>query len=523
MGKRFTISELFACRLGLFAVGIGMIVFGFIRELSSVSLNDPLALRIFLIVTSLSLAGLSFQVKKIKENLGILTLGMVFVITSWEMLLAFLNGFQANYWIISLVILSMGGSFYKHSRGFIVLSTALISLFVTFHWLIFPKVEIPWIYPVMLAIILVIQGILMIFLSGMDRKIAFLAGIPESNPMPVIEVDAKGDVTYINPSGREEFPYLFSHAATHPLLNQLKDNFRTLKEAGQVKGVDINLGDKVYQAHFYYVAESGSYRCYITKIALIEELLQQETSRRMADLKKVEAELKERNHQMDLFLYKATHDLKGPLTSVVGILNIAIQDCLQPEVRQYIEMALASTARLDNALLDLIHVTRLSKEQIRPERIDCNALLNEILQSINHMPERRNVEFRTDVPMSLFVRSDRNSLLSILQNLITNAIKYRRDGTHIHIVSITIFPEKSGVKIIVTDNGEGIRAEIREKIFSMFYRGNKKSKGTGLGLYIVKQSISKLGGKIDFESVNGEGTRFSVWLPNLSEETAAAD
>ncbi|MEZ4776814.1 MAG: ATP-binding protein [Bacteroidia bacterium] len=502
---------------------MGIIVFGFIRELTNPPVNDPLLLRVLIGMGSLLIAGLSFRVEFVKKKIGLFMLLVVFGVTSWGMLLSFLNDFKEGYWIVSLVVLSLSGSFYKHSRGFLFLSIMLLLQLFVFTWWIFPDIVIPWLYPVLMVIILVIQGILMFVLSQMQSKIAFHASFPESSPMPIIEVDSSGTVVYINASGREEFPYLFSHASTHPLLMQLKDSFGTLDKAGQVKGVDIHLGDKVYQAHFYYMPDIGSYRCYITKISVREELLQQETNRRMANLKKVEEELKERNHQMDLFLYKATHDLKGPLTSVVGILNIAIQDCLQPEVRQYIEMALASTARLDNALLDLIHVTRLSKEQIRPEKIDCNALLNEVLQSINHMPERRNVEFRTDVPMLLSVRSDRNSMLSILQNLITNAMKYRRDGDYSHVVSISIFPETAGIRITVSDNGEGIRNEIREKIFSMFYRGNKKSKGTGLGLYIVKQSISKLGGTIDMESHFGEGTRFSVWLPNISDEIPAMD
>ncbi|MEZ4827179.1 MAG: HAMP domain-containing sensor histidine kinase [Bacteroidia bacterium] len=517
------VSELFACRLGLVSLAIGMTIFGFIRELAVPPPHDPVAMRIAIILSTLGVFLFSFYSPKIRQQIGFLTMGVLFWVTSWMMVLAFLNDFQEGYWIISLVILSIGVTFYKHFVGYLVLSGLLLLQLAVLSFWIFATAPVPWLYPVMLVIILVIQGILILVISRMDRELSHQASFPASSPMPIIELNRQGEITYINASGKEEFPYLFSHAETHPLLNQLKNNFDMIKQSGQVKGVDIHLGDKVYQAHFYFVDETDSYRCYITNIALRDELMQKEADRRMADLKKVEEELKERNHQMDLFLYKATHDLKGPLTSVVGILNIAIQDCLQPEVKQYIEMALASTARLDNALLDLIHVTRLSKEQIRPETIDCNTLLSEVLQSINHMPERRNVECRTDVPMLLSVRSDRNSMLSILQNLITNAIKYRKEGDYAHVVSVSIFPDRAGIRITVTDNGEGIRPEIREKIFSMFYRGNKKSKGTGLGLYIVKQSISKLGGTIDLESTYGHGSRFSVWLPNISGEMLGAD
>jgi len=238
----------------------------------------------------------------------------------------------------------------------------------------------------------------------------------------------------------------------------------------------------------------------------------------ISELKAVEQQLKERNEQMDLFLYKATHDLKGPLASVKGILNIAIMDCLQPEIRQYIEMALTSTDRLDSALVDLLHVTRLNKSNLKVESVDLPSLVGEILQSIDHMSERRDVEFLTNIGHRLPFPTDRNSLSSVLQNLIVNAVKYKKGGEYQHRISIVIDSFQEGVKIVISDNGEGIRPEIQKKIFNMFYRGNKKSRGTGLGLYIVKQSIDKMGGDLQLESTHGEGTTFSIYLPALETE-----
>lgn len=238
----------------------------------------------------------------------------------------------------------------------------------------------------------------------------------------------------------------------------------------------------------------------------------------IGELKKVEEQLKERNEQMDLFLYKATHDLKGPLASVKGILNIAIQDCLQPEIRQYIEMALTSTDRLDGALVDLLHVTRLNKSKLKVEPVDLLSLVGEILQSIDHMSERRDVDFSPQILYRDPFPTDRNSLTSVLQNLIVNAVKYKKEGEYQHLISITINPYKDGIKIEVKDNGEGIKPEIQEKIFTMFYRGNKRSRGTGLGLYIVKQSVEKMGGTLELDSTYGIGTTFSLYFPALKME-----
>ena len=233
-------------------------------------------------------------------------------------------------------------------------------------------------------------------------------------------------------------------------------------------------------------------------------------------LKKVERMLSERNEQMDLFLYKATHDLKGPLASIRGILNIATEQCNQPTVRQYIEMAITSSERLDNALVDLIQVTRINKSELNIEPIDVHDVLADVVRSIEHMDERAGVMLRQDIRLTSPFRTDRASMTSILQNLVVNAIKYMRPEEPAPEVKISIHPYAQGIRIEVADNGEGIDPDIREKIFKMFYRGNKKSKGTGLGLYIVQQIVDKLHGDISLTSTPGEGSRFTVYLPEIS-------
>lgn len=240
-------------------------------------------------------------------------------------------------------------------------------------------------------------------------------------------------------------------------------------------------------------------------------------------LKKVEKMLKERNEQMDLFLYKATHDLKGPLASIQGILSIALEQCEQPTVRQYIDMAVTSSERLDNALVDLIQVTRINKAKFKMEAVEVPKVLEDVMNSIGHMPEREGVQVIPDIRIHTPFRTDKASLTSILQNLVVNAIKYRRPEEQAPFVKIRAFPFEKGLKIEVSDNGEGISPEIQEKIFKMFYRGNKKSKGTGLGLYIVQQIVEKLNGNISLESKVGKGTRFSVYIPQAIEADEEAE
>lgn len=515
MARNLTINDVFIYRLGLFVAGISVLIIGLIRAGGSEDISSHLIFRIIVSGIPLICWLLSFRLPQVKENLSVLSLVNLYILVGWLMFMAYLNQFQLGYWASSLVAFSVGGFFYKHPKAVIVTSSGLLILMAIIKWVVFPETETLWLFPTLFFFILVLQIIVVWGFYKMDKEVAYLADFTASSPMPVIEVNRDMDIVYRNEAALREFPFLISHKATHPLLLKLKDGFETLEEEGTIKDVDIPLGEKAYEAQFYFVQEPRTYRCYITQISPRKEFEAARTKARMEELQRVERELKERNEQMDLFLYKATHDLKGPLTSVMGILNIAIQDCTQPEVRKYIELALASTSRLDNSLLDLIHVTRINKEQVRPENIDCHELLKEVLQSINHIPERKNAEISVEVPAGLKLRSDRNTLLSVFQNLITNALKYRREGSHIHEVNIAVTPKDEGVEIHVTDNGEGIRPEIQEKIFTMFYRGNKKSKGTGLGLYIVRQSVAKLSGKVSVKSQPGKGSEFDVWLPNL--------
>lgn len=329
----------------------------------------------------------------------------------------------------------------------------------------------------------------------------------------LILVDEENKITFVN----DRFSQLIGYSAEEVMGKQFSTVLGSMPEDLDLEG--LKPGEKqVFEVN--YVRKDQTPLWALASISPYREKVSDEVKgyivalTDIGTLKEVEGKLKERNEQMDLFLYKATHDLKGPLASVKGILNIALQDCVQAEIRQYIEMALTSTDRLDAALIDLLHVTRLNKAQLKLEPVDLPSLVGEILQSIDYMKDRRDVDVHTEVFGRTPFQTDRNSLRSVIQNLVTNAIKYKKEGDYQHQVKINIEPQDNEMLIEVTDNGEGIPQDIQSKIFQMFFRGNKKSHGTGLGLYIVKQSVDKLGGKMQLESVPGEGTSFRIFLPN---------
>ncbi|MDW3646168.1 MAG: PAS domain S-box protein [Bacteroidia bacterium] len=242
----------------------------------------------------------------------------------------------------------------------------------------------------------------------------------------------------------------------------------------------------------------------IGTIAILTDI----TTRKIAEIK-----LQEKNDELDAFVYRASHDLKGPLTSIIGVTNIARDEVNDPGALRYFDMISKSTERLDLTLSELIEATRVNNATVKLEPLNVNNLLEDIIGSLKHLPKSRNIEFQTEIKLSNGFISDRKLLSSILQNLIVNSINYHNLDHQQPFVKVSVQEQAEKVQFKVEDNGQGIPERLQKKVFEMFYRGNTQSKGSGLGLYIVKNSISRLEGSCELNSELGEGTTISFSLP----------
>lgn len=236
--------------------------------------------------------------------------------------------------------------------------------------------------------------------------------------------------------------------------------------------------------------------------------------------KRAEIQLRQKNKELDDFVYKASHDLKGPLASIIGVTNIAREEVKDDGALKYFNLISQSTRRLDSILMDLIDVTRINKATLLWQPIDLSETIHEIIDSLRHLPESKKVNFIVEVDVLQEFVSDKKLLISILQNLITNSITYQDPAKDKPFVHVKVEENKDSVNFFVADNGVGISPKIREKVFDMFYRGNSKSKGSGLGLHIVKSSLEKIEAQYKLESKVGAGTVFSFTLPIKPEEKA---
>jgi PAS domain S-box-containing protein len=236
-------------------------------------------------------------------------------------------------------------------------------------------------------------------------------------------------------------------------------------------------------------------------------------SRDITQKKEAETELKKTNFELDSFVYRASHDLRAPLRSVLGLLNLIK---IEPEDKtrsSYLSLAEKSINKLDSFILDLTNFSRNTRLEIKKEKIDFHALIAECIDNLKYMENAGRVKPIIEIKESEPFLSDPGRMAILFQNLISNAIKYQKLYVD-SFVKISIEVRESGAYIQVADNGKGISAEYLDKIFEMFFRASEDSYGSGLGLYITRQVVEKLQGKIEVESVFSEGTTFKVWLPH---------
>ncbi len=219
------------------------------------------------------------------------------------------------------------------------------------------------------------------------------------------------------------------------------------------------------------------------------------------------------NNELDRFVYSTSHDLRAPLTSLLGLINIAENSKDQQEAKRYMNMMRDRVASLDKFIKDITDYSRNNRLHIGKENIKLANLATEVWETLQFAPEAQNIHFDLDIPEDLEVLSDRSRLTIILSNLISNAIRYHDKTKAERYIRLRVLTSDYGFYLKIEDNGQGISPEYHQRIFDMFYRANEKSQGSGLGLYIVKETLEKLSGSIHLESAPGIGSTFTVRLP----------
>jgi signal transduction histidine kinase len=235
---------------------------------------------------------------------------------------------------------------------------------------------------------------------------------------------------------------------------------------------------------------------------------------RTIELKRINDELSMRNSELDRFVYSTSHDLSAPLKSIRGLIMVATME--QPTESQlaYLTMMEKSVKKLEAFIAEVIDYSRNTRAPLQHEPVNFKQFIRHVLDDHQYAPNYDKIKFIVEDTTSTVLMSDEMRLKIIFNNLISNAIKFHfYDNGKEPYVKIKACEEGSRFVFTVEDNGTGIHPQLKDRIFDMFFRATDSVQGSGLGLYILRETVHKLGGEVEVVTELGTGTTFAIRLP----------
>lgn len=250
-----------------------------------------------------------------------------------------------------------------------------------------------------------------------------------------------------------------------------------------------------------------------------EVISQMEDIEKDAEIEQEKASIIEKkNTELDSFFYRVSHDLKGPIASLLGLSELVDKDIKDPEARKFFKMYDNQIRRLNMIVMELINITELNYRDIKLTPINFYEIVDNCISAYVYLPHYSKISFTIDIESNLYFKSEWYIINTILQNLIENSIKYIDIEKINPKVEVIIFKRKDHVVIKVVDNGQGIEPEHQSKIFGMFYKASEDGSGTGLGLFVLKRAIERLKGEVSVKSEPKVGSTFEVKIPITKDE-----
>lgn len=259
----------------------------------------------------------------------------------------------------------------------------------------------------------------------------------------------------------------------------------------------------------------GSYAISSAIMNQRKKFLQQQIHERTQELQNANEELTLRNTELDRFVYSASHDLSAPLKSILGLIQVAKMDEPGDMHNQYLTMMERSVNKLEEFIKEVVSYSRNTRMPVKWEAFQFKDFVYGLLQDHEFAPNFKHIEFMVqDNDETTPMVSDVTRIKIILNNLLSNAIKFHWvDNGRKPVVNISLKRGGGQYVLMVEDNGRGIPEHHINRIFEMFYRATDETQGSGLGLYILKESVLKLGGRVEALSQLEKGTTFKIYLP----------
>jgi len=334
----------------------------------------------------------------------------------------------------------------------------------------------------------------------------------------LIYLDNSGNLRFANQRFLEmtglEINELLDQRIPHQVLPQTMLDLM-IEEAGNNNGPI----DQAYQYEIQIAPKHGERKWCMINCSVIREESKRfngllVTFSDITDRKTTEEKLQLAERELNTFIYKSSHDLKGPMSSILGLINLLEKE-QESSNSPCVKMIKQSAAKADRMLNEMLNVVRIKREKIYPEQIDFRSDISEIVQSLRTSDAFYDVRRDIRIENKKELRTDKKLLQLILHNLMDNAIKYHDNSRKDSFVSVWIRDYMHGIKIDVEDNGCGFKDTTKSNIFNMFNRGSYNAEGNGLGLYMVKNAVDRLGGYIELTCGEKQNTCFSIFLPDL--------
>lgn len=304
----------------------------------------------------------------------------------------------------------------------------------------------------------------------------------------------------VSPSSRESWPRFWDEMrAKRSMLLESK----VKRKDGSIFIMEIHTNFFVYNGKEFKV----TYGRDITQRKTIEE-----------EIRVKNEELQKVNSELDRFVYSVSHDVRAPLTSILGLVNVARMGDPGSQQMSYLDMISKTAGKLDEMVLSITDYARNARMELQREPVDFAREVNDCVENLKFIEGADRIAFKISIKEDVPYYGDRSRIRIIFNNLVSNAIKYSDPKKAVPFVSIEVEVDAAKARITISDNGQGIAPEHHSRLFRMFYRASESSFGSGIGLYIVKETVSKLSGTISFHSDEGAGTTFNVYLPNMGNK-----
>lgn len=345
----------------------------------------------------------------------------------------------------------------------------------------------------------------------------------EESQSGIILSTPQGTITDINPAAvqlldlvnREQVLLHYRLKEIYAAFEFGAQLYQRLMQDKQLEMHEVGIQHKNGNRHFISLGVSGQTDKRGNLVGF-RHVIRDVTERKLAEeqLLAQNEELKKINAELDSFVYRASHDLRAPLSSISGLINIAREE-KEPKLQAYyFDLMIKSLNKLDTFIRSIINYSRNARLEVKPQLIDFQQLIDDAFNDLQYMEGINQIEKRLELNLTHAFYSDIFRLQIIFNNFISNAVKYRNLYTDSYII-IRVSTSEQKAHIEFEDNGIGIGRDKIERIFEMFYRATEKNAGSGLGLYIVHEAIGVMDGSIKVESQLGKGTTFSIDLPNI--------